>query len=138
MIEQRPQASIAYSRQRAIDFLQELCKATTGKTGMFDRFGITLDSRAELELTTNRVLEDVSQTLKDGSELYLIENTLVPVQDRNRIIGPLTMEGVEQKRRAYEQFASNDPSIKKNYPFIVYKFGARLEKVEPTQAGVRR
>ncbi|MEK6880159.1 MAG: hypothetical protein AABY22_11145 [Nanoarchaeota archaeon] len=54
-----------------------------------------------------------------GKELFYIENTLVPVMDGSRIIGPLTAERLEQKREMYESVVR--PEERDKFPFIVYK-----------------
>lgn len=69
--------------------------------------------------------EEIRDTSKN--ELYYVVNTLVPVIDWRRIIGPLTREQLEQKRKYYDQIVSHITKERRSqYSFRVYK----LELVE--------
>jgi hypothetical protein len=59
--------------------------------------------------------------LKTGQELYYVVNTLVPKQDGNRLLGPLTKQNLELKRRHYERFCVEHEIDVSEHPFVAYK-----------------
>jgi len=76
---------------------------------------------------SNALLPAAVADLPLGQDMFYICNTLVPEADGSRIIGPLTAEGLEEKRKAYGGvIAQLDEGAASQYPFVVY----RLTRIE--------
>jgi len=62
-----------------------------------------------------------------GSDVFYVNNTLVPDADGSRIIGPLTPEMLEQKRQQHAGIVSGMTEEQRgDFPFQVY----RLTRIE--------
>lgn len=131
------------SNRRFAEFLKDVIDLTIGEVGPFQCFERTSKNYVEgREKERFNILDEVAEDSEayEGNErltrikgiettekrgLYFIENTLVPVFDGNRIIGPLEAREVIGKRMQYDTIVGEGD--RGTYPFLLYMFDERQD-----------